>query len=104
MDDLARPLLNGASDYRNEVWNQIERHTEVADGQGEKQLCGKRGPFVSQNALIYDQFTFERASNLFHGRFLRSEDFLLQNSAILRNAARMRNSRNTQRQHHCAMQ
>lgn len=53
------------TDYRNEVWNQIERHTEIADGQSEKQLRGKRGTFISQNALIHNQFTFERASYLF---------------------------------------
>jgi hypothetical protein len=53
------------TDYRNEVWNQIERHAEVADCQSEKQLRRKRGTIVSQNALIHDQFTFERASNFF---------------------------------------
>src|SRR4029453_11586278 len=53
------------ADYRNEVWNQIEGHTHVADGQSEKQLRGKRGTFILQNALIHDQFTLERASNLF---------------------------------------
>jgi hypothetical protein len=34
---------------------------------------------------------YSRASRIFYGRFLRPEDFLLQNSAIPRNALRIQN-------------
>jgi hypothetical protein len=39
---------------------------------------------------------YSRASRIFYGRFLRPEDFLLQNCATQRNAARMLNCRITQ--------
>ena len=52
------------SDYRDEVWYQIERHTQVADGESSKQLRGTWGAFVLQHALINDQFARKQANNL----------------------------------------
>jgi len=54
--------------------------------------------------IIFD-FVFVGASifqNVFHGRFLRRENSLLQNGAILRNAMRMSNGQITQRTRCCA--
>jgi hypothetical protein len=45
---------------------------------------------------------YSRASRIFYGRFLRPEDFLLQNCATQRNAARMLNCRITQHPQRCA--
>ena len=45
---------------------------------------------------------YSRASRIFYGRFLRPEDFLLQNCATQRNAARMLSCRITQHPQRCA--
>src|SRR5215471_15245395 len=52
-------------DSKNEVWYQIERHTQVAGSQSSKQLRGTWGAFILQHALINDQFALKQANNLF---------------------------------------
>src|SRR5215831_11341084 len=53
------------SDSRDEVWYQIEWHTQVAGSQISKQLRGTWGCVHLQHALINDQFVLEEANNLF---------------------------------------
>ena len=52
--------------------------------------------------LLHPDAKYSRASRIFYGRFLRPEDFLLQNCATQRNAARMLNCRITQHPQRCA--
>jgi hypothetical protein len=52
--------------------------------------------------LLHPDAKYSRASRIFYGRFLRPEDFLLQDCATQRNAARMLNCRITQHPQRCA--
>jgi len=53
------------SDSRDEVWYQIERHTQVAGSQSSKQLRGTWGCVHPATRADNDQFALKQANNLF---------------------------------------